>query len=210
MSSLNRAALASSPMSPSDRVRHLWPAFEQSASKNRSLINHKVKAFLAQADKDYEKTLPHQRHSLQEHNAFKARRVKGIKEPHFEAVRRRWENKLTEFGLRMEDWTDISAEEMAAVISVLGDPEENGEERMGAPRQSPPSIAMPPSQAKSTASIQPVAPSLSSSTRSTNVSTASSYALVDPSEFHSEDEDSSFFLPTVVRVLRRPCSTRAD
>jgi hypothetical protein len=210
MSSLNRAALPTSSMLPSDRVRHLWPAFGQSASKNRSLIDHKVKAFLAQADKDYEKTLPHQRHSLQDHNAFKARRVKEIKEPHFEAIRRQWENKLTEFGLRMEDWTDISAEEMAAVISVLGDPEENGEERTVPPRQSPPSIALPPSQAKSTASIQPVAPSLSSSTRSTNVSTASSYALVDPSEFHSEDEDSGFFLPTVVRVLRRPCFTRAD
>ena len=92
MSSHNRAALASSSVSPSDRVRHIWPAFGQSASKNRSLIDHKVKAFLAQADKDYEKTLPHQRHSLQDHNAFKARRVKEIKEPHFEAVRRQWED----------------------------------------------------------------------------------------------------------------------
>lgn len=208
MSSRNRTAPASSSMSLSGRVRQLWPAFEQTASKSRSLIDHKLKAFLAQADKEYEKKLPQQRHSLQEHNAFKAERVKEIKEQHFEAVRRQWEAKLTEVGLRMEDWTDISSEEMAAVLSVLGDPEEHGAERMVAPRQSPPSFKSQP--ANSTVSFQPVAPSLSSSARSANISTASSYEFVDPSEFHSEDEDSNFFLPTVVCVLRRPCSTRVD
>jgi hypothetical protein len=118
-------------------------------------------------------------------------------------VRRQWEVKLQEVGLRMESWTDMSNEEMASVLDVLGDPEDELDENVVATdRESPPNQTFSSASLASYATPpQPLAPALSSSTRSTNVSTASSYALVDPSEFHSEEEDSGFFFP----VVSLPC-----
>jgi hypothetical protein len=40
---------------------------------------------------------------------------------------------------------------------------------------------------------------MSSSTRSTNISSASSYALVSPSEFCSEDDQDEYFNPLMVQ-----------
>ena len=156
-----------------------------SVAKSRSLLEHKVDALIDKAENDYKKTSPERRPSIEYHNAHKERLAKDARDPHFKSVRRQWELKLQQLGLRMEDWTDISTDEIASVIHVLGNPEED---------PAPPihSFSLPSSYPT------PLAPSLSSSTRSTNVSTASSYALVDPSEFHSEEEeDSNFFFPVV-------------
>jgi hypothetical protein len=198
-------------MPPSERIRRLWPVFKQSVAKSRILLEHKVEALLDKTEKEHEKATPDRRRSIDQHNAHKARLAKEVREPHFKSLRRQWELKLQEVGLRMEDWTDISNEEIASVLDVLGNPEDESEESAVVPEQSsqPP---LPPKQTFSSASLatyatsplQPLAPSLSSSTRSTNVSTNSSYAFVDPSEFHSEEEDSGFFFPVVCLLSSCP------
>ena len=194
MSSSNRTQ--ASP--PSERIRRLWPVFKQSVSKSRILLEHKVEALLDKAEKEHEKTTPDRRRSIDQHNAHKAKLAKEIREPHFRSLRRQWEVKLQEVGLRMEEWIDISNEEIASVIEVLGDPGDESEEPAVVPEKpSQPPIKTLSSVTYATSPPQPLAPSLSSSTRSTNVSTNSSYAFVDPSEFHSEEEDSSFFFPVV-------------
>jgi hypothetical protein len=202
MSNRNRTQ-ASPPMSASERIRRLWPEFKQSVSKSRILLQHKVEALLDKEEKEYEKTAPERRRSIDQHNAHKARRAKEIREPHFKTLRRQWEVKLQEVGLRMEDWTDMTNEEIASVLDVLGNPEDEAEEVAVVADQ--PKVPPIPKQTFSSASLasfvasppQPMAPSLSSSTRSTNVSNNSSYAVVDPSEFHSEEEDAAFFFPVV-------------
>ncbi len=196
MSSSNRPQVSSS-MSPSDRVRRLWLPFERSQRKSRSVIDHKVKALLDKADKDYGKAPLEGRLSPVQHSAFKARLAKQTLVPHFEHVRMQWEKILAESGLRAEDWIDMSAEEMTSVSNVLGNLEGDTDQNMVAVQPPAPILAtQAPPKTYATRSAQPVviAPSLSSSTRSSNVSTASSYALVDPSEFHSEDED---YFPTI-------------
>jgi len=212
MSNRNRTQ-ASPPVPPSERIRRLWPVFKQSVLKSRILLEHKVEALLDKAEKEHERSSPDRRRSPDQHNAHKARLAKEIREPHFKSLRRQWELKLQEVGLRMEDWTDMNNEEIASVLDVLGNPEDEPEEPPLVPEQ-PPQAPLPPKQSFSSASLatyatsppQPVAPSLSSSTRSTNVSTNSSYALVDPSEFHSEEEeDSSFFFPVVCLFCSSPC-----
>ncbi|KAF9525417.1 hypothetical protein CPB83DRAFT_909174 [Crepidotus variabilis] len=198
MSAQNRSFASSSSSSPRDRIRQLWPVFEQSVSKSRSLVDHKVKAAVDKADKEYEKLPSSQQIPITQHYANKARIMKELQDPHFEKVRRQWEDQLKTNGLRMDDWADISAAEMTAVTDVLGDPEDEGSDDMVVVLE-PTSIltSSAPSQPYSTLALQPIAPSLSSSTRSTNISTASSYALVDPSAFNSEDEDGAYFVPIV-------------
>lgn len=205
MSNRNRTQ-ATPPMSQNERIRRLWPDFKQSVSKSRTLLDHKVEALLDKAEKEYEKTAPERRRSIEQHTALKAKLAKETRVPHFRSVRRQWELKLQEVGLRMEDWTDISNEEMTSVIDVLGDPEDEPDEGAIVPdRPSPPNptFSSVPLSTYTTSPPQSLAPSISSSTRSTNVSTTSSYALVDPSEFHSEEEDSGFYFP-VVCVLYCP------
>lgn len=136
--------------------------------------------------------------SPDQHSALKARLTKQTMVPHFEQVRMQWEKILAQSGLRAEDWTDMSADEMASVSNVLGNLEDDTHQDTGAV-QPPPPAPIPPIRAPPTIYATHLAPSLSSSTRSSNVSTASSYAFVDPSEFHSEDED--FFPPIVVGTL---------
>jgi hypothetical protein len=187
-------------MSPNERIRRLWPDFRQSVLKSRTFLEHKVEASLDKAEKEYEKTPPERRRSIDQHSAHKARLAKEIRVPHFKSVRRQWELKLQEIRLRMDDWTDMSNDEIASVIDVLGNPEDEPDEGpVAANQQSPPNPNLSTASVASyaTSPPQPLAPSLSSSTRSTNVSTASSYAFVDPSEFHSEEEDSGFFFPVV-------------
>lgn len=187
------------PSSPSDRVRRLWLPFEKSTVKSRSVIDHRVKALLDKADKEYGKTPPDGRVSPDQHSAYKASLAKKAMVPHFEQVRTQWEKILAQSGLRAEDWTDMSDEEMASVLNVLGNLEDDIHQDTAAAAVQPPAqvpATQPPPTTYATRSAQPLAPSLS---RSSNVSTASSYALVDPSEFHSEDED--FFPSIAVGIL---------
>ena len=195
MSSYNRS-IPSSSSAPNNRVRHLWPSFEKSTVKTRATMEHKVTAAKAKADADYWKKPPNQRVSPSQLDAIKAKLAKDIRQAYFEDVRSQWQSKLTAVGLRMEDWIDISEDEMDAVSKALGDYEDESDEEADVVPE-PPKVTPPNPTNYSTTFLQPVAPSLSTSTRSTNISSASSYAFVNPSEFHSEDED-HFFMPIVV------------
>ncbi|KDR72679.1 hypothetical protein GALMADRAFT_252862 [Galerina marginata CBS 339.88] len=195
MSSHNRP-IASSSMSSSARVRQLWQAFERSFASSRTVMEHKVNATKAKAESEYTKTPAHLRMSSSQHEELKAQLVKKIREPYFDDVRAQWQSRLEKAGLFAEDWTDMSQDEMDAVATVLGaEVEDQSDEDMVV--VSPPQQPAPFPQPHSTPFLQPVAPSISTSTRSSNVSTASSYALVNPSEFHSEEEDDYFFHPVM-------------
>ncbi|KAJ3504294.1 hypothetical protein NLJ89_g8009 [Agrocybe chaxingu] len=192
MASLHRPT-ASSSISPNTRVRQLWKTFELSVAKSRTTMEHKVKAIVAKADTEYNKASPHHRMPLAEHKALKAKFVKEIQEPYFEKVRSEWHSKLHAAGLQVEDWTDITDDEMEAVSRVLGDLEDESDEDLVVVQPpAPVAAAAPIPQQYSTPFLYPTAPSISTSMRSTNVSVASSYAFVNPSEFHSEDEDIMF------------------
>ncbi|CAA7268300.1 unnamed protein product [Cyclocybe aegerita] len=194
MASLHRPTASSS--SPNTRVRRLWQTFELSVAKSRTTMEHKVKAVVAKADAEYNKASPHHRIPPAEHKALKAKFVKEIQEPYFEKVRSEWHSKLHAAGLQVEDWTDITDDEMVAVSRVLGDLEdESDEDLVVVQAPAPVTAAAPIPQQYSAPSLYPTAPSISASMRSTNVSVASSYAFVNPSEFHSEDEDIMFMPP---------------
>jgi hypothetical protein len=64
------------------------------------------------------------------------------------------------------------------------------------PLSSPTSPQMPPRNP--IPYPHPLAPSFSSSTRSTNISSASSYAVISPNELYSEDDGDPFLSPLMV------------
>ena len=189
--------IASTSASPSHRIRQLWKDFEKSLAGGRVAVEHKVNAARAKADSEYNKTPTHLRVSTKQHEEKKTQLEKQIKEPYFEGLRAQWQSRLLKNGLKLEDWTDITEDEMEHVANVLGDGiEEESDEDMVVVGSSITAATLPPSF--SAPFFQPVAPSISTSTRSSNVSSASSYALVDPRQFHSEDEDDYFWKPVVV------------
>ncbi|KAF8908609.1 hypothetical protein CPB84DRAFT_1744231 [Gymnopilus junonius] len=194
MASSNRP-IASSSTPPSSRVRQLWRQFEHSLTGSRLVIDHKVNAAKAKADSEYTKTPSHLRMSASQHEETKTKLERQIKEPYFEGLRAQWHSKLEKAGLKAEDWADITPEEMEQVANTLGDGiEEESDEDMVVVG---PTASGPFPQAFSTPFFQPLAPSISTSTRSSNVSSASSYALVDPKQFYSEDEDDYFWKPVM-------------
>ncbi|KAF8157091.1 hypothetical protein B0H34DRAFT_486251 [Crassisporium funariophilum] len=189
----NRPMASSSD--PSARTRLLWRSFEQSLSRERSQMEGKVRVAQAKADQEYHKTSTHLRMPESAHKASKAIIAKGIKEAYFEKVRSQWQAKLLQAGLKPEQWSDMTPDEMRAVGETLGGVDDESDEDLVVVQEVP--QALIPEQPP-TSFFQPLAPSFSVSSRSTNLS-SSSYAIINPSEFNSEDEDHDYghvpFLP---------------
>lgn len=176
MPSHTHRTTSSASVAASARVRTLWHSFVKSSSGRRRATEHKILAATENADEE-----------------AKAGITKEIQGQHFRTLRSQWQNRLHEEGLNVAQWVDITREERAAVTNILGEFEV--EDEVAAPSPASPPIA----QLNPTSYTHPLAPSMSSSTRSTNISSASSYALVSPSEFCSEDDQDEYFNPLMVQ-----------
>jgi len=175
MSSHSYRKTSSASVATSARIRTLWYGFVKSSSGRRTATEHRICAATAGADEE-----------------TKAGITKDIQEKHFHSLRSQWRTLLHKEGLNGSQWIDITEEERQAVATILGEFED--QEEVIAPSPTSPPMA----QLSSTGYAQPLAPSISSSTRSTNTS-ASSYAIVNPSEFCSEDDQDDFVNPLMVR-----------
>ena len=181
------------PLTPaiaSMRIRRLWQDFELSQAKDRAQLELTVQAALKKAEAEWNKTPNVERMSRIRHHETKAKIVKTIKSPYFEKARALWHQKLESLRLKADYWTDLTESEKRRITNILGAEDESDEEAVVVPDLPPAPII----QSAQTPFFQPVAPSFSTSSRATNLS-SSSYALVNPSEFNSEDEDFEYEIP---------------
>jgi hypothetical protein len=190
------ASFTAMQLAASNRVRREWQGFLKTHSAGRAALEHKVEALKAKADTEYSRTATQSRIPQIAHDATKARLVKDLRERYFEGLRSQWQAKLLKAGLKDEQWVDISDGELTQVLHLLGSENESDEDMVYV---APPTKSVPLTQPSLFYTPSPaVAPSISTSTRVSNASSASSYAFVNPSEFHSEEED-YFFNPHMVR-----------
>ena len=178
------------PAAANQRIRTLWRKFELSQAKNRAQLDITIQAALEKAEAEWNKSPNSTRISRIQRNATKAQIAKKIKAPYFDEARAKWLKMLEPLGLKPDYWTDLSEDEMRRITNTLGAEDESDEDAV-VPEMSPPAPIVTPSQ---THFFQPLAPSFSTSSRATNLS-SSSYAFVNPSEFNSEEEDFEFEIP---------------
>lgn len=188
------------PATASMRIRALWRSFELSQAKDRAQLDLTVQAALEKAEAEWNKTPNTDRMSRIRHNATKAKIVKTIKTPYFEKARAMWHQKLESLGLQADYWTDLTEDEKRRITNTLGADDESDEELVVV-SELPPAPIVQPTQSTF---FQPVAPSFSTSSRATNLS-SSSYAFINPSEFNSEDEDFEFEIPSSNPVVSLSC-----
>jgi hypothetical protein len=185
------------PAAASTRIRTLWRDFEASQAKDRSQLDKTIQTALEKAETEWNKVPNNDRMSRIRHNATKTRIIKTIKTPYFEQARAIWHQKLESLGLKAEHWTDLTNDEKRRITITLGADDESDDEPLVVSELPPPVQPQPPpvvQQPTPSPFFQPLAPSFSTSSRATNLS-SSSYAFVNPSEFNSEDEDFEFEIP---------------
>ena len=174
------------PATVSQRIRILWQKFEHSQTKDRAQLDTTIQAALERAEAEWNKFPNSNRISRIQRNATKAQIAKKIKAPYFDEARAKWLGMLESFGLKPDYWTDLTEDEKRRITNTLGDEDESDEDAVVP--ELPPPIVQP------THFLPPVAPSFSTSSRATNLS-SSSYAFVNPSEFNSEEEDFEYEVP---------------
>lgn len=180
---------AYTPAVANQRIRTLWQKFEQSQAKDRAQLDKTIKAALEKAEAEWNKFPNGNRINRIQRNATKAQIAKKIKAPYFEEARAKWHGMLEPIGLKPDFWTDLTVDEKRRITNTLG-AEEESDEDVVVPELTPAPIVQPPQSHF----FQPLAPSFSTSSRATNLS-SSSYAFVNPSEFNSEEEDFEFEIP---------------
>ncbi|KAF8810937.1 hypothetical protein BYT27DRAFT_7185231 [Phlegmacium glaucopus] len=189
------------PATASARVRAIWRQFEMSQAKDRAQLDISVQKALEKAEAAWNKSPINGRMSRNQHNVTKVRLVKSIKTSYFEKARAKWDEKLELAGLKVEHWTDLTEDEKRRITNALGADDESDEDVVVVVSELPQASVTQPTQ---TSYFQPLAPSFSTSSRATNLS-SSSYAFVNPSEFNSEEEDFEFETP-----FSNPVATSAD
>lgn len=193
------------PAMASARIRTLWQNFEQSQAKDRAQLDRSVQLALEKTEAAWNKTPTNSRMSRIKHNAAKVGIAKAIKTTYFEKARAQWHEKLESYGLKADYWTDLTEDEKMRITNTLGADDESDEEVVVIlPESSPPPIPHPTTTHSSF--LQPLAPSFSTSSRATNLS-SSSYALVNPSEFNSDEDDFEFEIPLSNPVVSVPFLT---
>ena len=180
---------AYTPAGANMRIRTLWGTFELSQRKNRAQLDIIIQAALEKAEAEWNKSPTTNRMSRIQRNATKAKIAKKIKAPYFENAREKWHGLLEPLGLKPNYWTDLTEDEMRRIANTLGAEDESDEDAVVT--DLPPAPIVQPTQSHF---FQPMAPSFSTSSRATNLS-SSSYAFVNPSEFNSEEEDFEFEIP---------------
>lgn len=178
------------PAAANQRIRTLWQKFEQSQAKDRSQLDTTIKTALEKAEAEWNNRPNSSRINRIQRNAAKAQIAKKIKAPYFDKARAKWHGMLEPLGLKPDYWTDLTEDEKRRITNTLGAEDESDEDAV-VPELTPAPIVQPTQQ---THFFQPLAPSFSTSSRATNLS-SSSYAFVNPSEFNSEEEDFEFEIP---------------
>ena len=198
------------PAAASQRIRILWQKFELLQAKDRHQLDLTVQAALKKVDDEWFKSPINVRLSKIQRNANKAKIAKKIKAPYFDAARAKWIEMLEQLGLKPDYWTDLTDDEKRRITNALGAEDESDDDVVvpelaaAPPPPPPPPVVQQPSQSSSHF-YQPLAPSFSTSSRATNLS-SSSYAFVNPSEFNSEEEDFEFEIPFSNPVVGFPLS----
>jgi hypothetical protein len=179
------------PATANQRIRTLWRKFELLQAKGRTQLDLTIQAALEKTEADWNKFPNSNRMSRIQRNANKAQIAKKIKAPYFDEARAKWHDMLEPLGLKPDYWTDLTDDEKRRITNTLGAEDESDEEAVVS--ELPPPIVQP---TQPTHFFQPpsLAPSFSTSSRATNLS-SSSYAFVNPSEFNSEEEDFEYEVP---------------
>ena len=180
---------AYTPAGANTRIRTLWRTFELSQRKDRAQLDITVQVALEKAEAEWNKSPTTIRMSRIQRSTTKAKIAKKIKAIYFESARAKWHGLLEPLGLKPDYWTDLTEDEMRRITNTLGAEDESDEDAVVT--DLPPAPIVQPTQSHF---FQPMAPSFSTSSRATNLS-SSSYAFVNPSEFNSEEEDFEFEIP---------------
>jgi hypothetical protein len=180
------------PATANKRIRTLWQKFENSQAKDRAQLDIAIQAALEKAEAEWNKFPNNTRMSRIQRNATKAQIAKKIKAHYFEEARAKWHGMLEPYALKPDFWTDLTEDEKRRITNTLGAEDESDEDAVVP--ELPPPIVQPTQISQPTHYSPPMAPSFSTSSRATNLS-SSSYAFVNPSEFNSEDEDFEFEVP---------------
>ncbi|KAF9564524.1 hypothetical protein CPC08DRAFT_248475 [Agrocybe pediades] len=171
------------------RIRQLWQAFERACANGRSNMEHAFATAKSRSGVEQAQT---------------------IRTSYFEKIRMEWQSRLQGAGLQPEQWTDMTEDEMSNVARVLGDDEDgsDGEDSDDSVEEADEDVR----ERRSGYSSAHAPSMMSSSTRSGNISTstASSYALVNPSVLNSEEEDDFFFNSASVMVTSHDLTSDDD
>jgi hypothetical protein len=190
-------------------TRELWSTFRFGAMKARRSMEEEIRATLMAA----RSRAP--RGHLQDQQRTSIAKEFEIK--YFFSMRNEWDRTLRDNGLELDDWGDVTPQEMSAICAILGPPDLDADEESHQPEiedapqiplSHPPLKPAPPApqplsqsishQSQSSVSSQYSfssanasygAPSLSS--RSQNTSSAG-YARIDPRNFTDEERNDSF------------------
>lgn len=169
------------PTPPAQRVRTIWAEFEGWAEAQRKSMDRRRDEITKAQDTKW-KSLPSKTRAKQdEHDARKAKLLREASEDYLTKAREEWQKRLAKNNLRDEDWGEMTGLELQKIVKVLGEDADDDEPLQlvvqNVPTQPQHSIFNP-------------APPLSSTTRTSNLSasTSSSYTLVNPNEFSTDDE----------------------
>jgi hypothetical protein len=164
-------------------VRLHWSEFERLQEPRRTLIQRKQEEIRKEQDTKWRNTPTRSRAKKEDHEAHKASLCSKLQEEHFSDAREEWQRRLHDANLMDEHWGPMTMSETRAVERALGgDMEEEEDESV--------QIKSAPVTPKTylSAPAAPPAPPLSTGTRTTNTSTASSYMFVKPTDLRSDDE----------------------
>ncbi|KAG5641345.1 hypothetical protein DXG03_005458 [Asterophora parasitica] len=171
-------------MTAAGRIRKLWGEFQPWAAAQRKIYEGRRDEMIKAQDAKWKAALLKTRAKQDEHHIQKTQLLKEALDDYLEQVRAEWDSRLNRNNLTHADWGAMEPQELGSVEKVLGD----GEPSKPAAQNL---VAQPPSQSQHQVVPTPnPAPPLTSAARSVNLSTstASSYTLVSPSEFSTDDE----------------------
>jgi len=167
-------------MSLSDRVRRQWIAFEQWLVAPRATMERRREEIFNGMDSDWQTTPSRSRVPRDVLEARKRARLRDLEEELVVLARLEWQKRLTEAGLRDEDWTDMTfAETLAVERALASDLDEEGMAIME-------NVAYHDAQPQGDNTLRPVSQAPSAMLRTSNISTT--YAFVSPTTLGIEEE----------------------
>ncbi|KAJ7579045.1 hypothetical protein C8J56DRAFT_834759 [Mycena floridula] len=157
-------------MAPANRARQLWVAFEQWSRPRHDAVEKELSDLFATMN-GLRTSVP--KHLRETELAFQAKKDSNRRDReavHFEEMRNEWGQRLSEAGLEFEDWNDIKPEEQITVMRVLGADAEVEED----------TVVLSAADIVTESTPSPVPQ---------QAAPPSSYNFVNPTAFHSDDED---------------------
>ncbi|GLB39214.1 hypothetical protein LshimejAT787_0603760 [Lyophyllum shimeji] len=184
-----------SPPSAAKRVRLLWTDFEGWVDIQLKILDRRRDEIFKAQELKWKSVPTKTRAKQEEHDALKAKLLREAQDAHLSKVQLEWQARLAKANLRDEDWGEMTIQEVQTIEKVLG----------GGADDEPPTPVVQNVVTQPQHLGIPVsnpAPPLSTAARAVNLSTSttSSYTLVSPNEFSTDDElyeaVSSYIVPT--------------